>query len=134
LPDTILRKTNLLVPNQTEASLLTNIPVRDVGSAKEAARILQSKGAEIVTITLGNVGSVAASGEEVIHTPAFLVDAVDVTGAGDSFCASLAYALMELSDLGPAVRFATASGALSVTRLGAQPSLPTLERINEFLG
>lgn len=134
LPDTMLRKIRLLVPNQSEASLLANIPVRDVATAKEAARVLQSKGAEIVTITLGNVGSVTASGEEIIHTPAFPVDAVDVTGAGDSFCASLAYALMELSDLGAAVRFATASGALSVTRLGAQPSLPTLERINQFLG
>lgn len=133
LPGGLLRKVDLLVPNETEASILADLSVADVESAREAARLLQSKGDNTVTITLGSAGSVTATGEDIIHTPAFPVEVADVTAAGDSFCACLAYALTESYDLETALRFATAGGALSITRLGAQPSLPTLDEINTFL-
>ena len=133
LPSGLLRKVDLLVPNETEASILTGLSVGDVESARKAACLLQSKGVNTVTITLGSAGSVTATGEDIIHTPAFPVDVADVTAAGDSFCACLAYALTESYDLETALRFASAGGALSVTRLGAQPSLPTLDEINTFL-
>jgi len=133
LPGGLLRKVDLLVPNETEASILAGLSVGDVESAKEAARLLQLKGDNTVTITLGSAGSVTATDEDIIHTPAFPVEVADVTAAGDSFCACLAYALTESYDLETALRFASAGGALSVTRLGAQPSLPTLDEINTFL-
>ncbi len=133
LPGTLLRKVDLLVPNETEASQLVGIPVTGTDSAASVARLLQASGVSCVTVTLGSGGSITASGDEILHVPAFQVEAVDATAAGDSFCSSLAYALTRKDDLKTALRFASASGALTVKRLGAQPSLPTLDQINRFL-
>jgi ribokinase len=133
LPDNLLQKVQLLVPNESEASALVNSLVSDTQSAAQAARALQHEGSPTVTITLGSVGSVTVSGEDVVFMPAFQVSALDVTAAGDSFCAALAYALANKYALLEALRFASAAGALTVTRMGAQPSLPTFDEIINFL-
>jgi len=90
-------------------------------------------GPAVVIITLGAGGSIVASEAGVVHVPAFTVDAVDTTAAGDTYCGCLAVALGEGLELAEAVRFASAGAALSVQKLGAQPSTPHRREIDEFL-
>jgi ribokinase len=133
LTDDILGKISILTPNETEAELLTGIRVEDDAVAEAAARALAAKGVETVILTLGPRGAFvfkSGSGELV---PGFQVRAVDTTAAGDVFNGSLAVGLAEGMPLAQAVRFANAAAALSVTRLGAQPSAPTRAEIEDFL-
>jgi ribokinase len=92
-----------------------------------------ARGVETVVITLGSRGAYVASGATRELVPGFVVDAVDTTAAGDTFNGALAVALAEGQPLEQAVRFANAAGAISVTRLGAQPSAPQRGEIDEFL-
>lgn len=130
-----LRKVAIVVANEPESSALTGISVTDIVSAKAAALKLRELGAGTAIITLGEAGSVVAAGEmpEVVHIPAFPVEAVDTTAAGDTYCGCLVVALAEGKLLVDAVRFASAAGALCVQRMGAQPSIPWREEIDAFL-
>lgn len=124
---------DLLVVNETEAvslAAMTGIPERNFPELCAALRALGPRG---VLITLGPTGVEAATPEFVGRLPAFPVQAVDTTGAGDIFCGSLAVALVEGMAMPMAIRFASAAAAISVTRLGAQPSAPTRAEIQEFL-
>ena len=133
LPDELLRNISIITPNETEAELLTGIKVDDNDSASKAADILLARGVETVIITLGSRGAFIA-GEGIRKlVPGFRVKAVDTTAAGDTFNGTLAVALVEGITLEDAVRFANAAAAISVTRLGAQSSLPTRMEIEEFL-
>jgi ribokinase len=123
----------LLVVNESEAELLCGCAVEDSASVQSAAEKLLGKGVEGVIITLGAQGSYVASGVLRAFVPAFRVKAVDTTAAGDVFCGALATALVEGMPLLEGVRFASAASAISVTRLGAQPSIPTRAEIEEFL-
>jgi ribokinase len=133
LPDSLLRKITLLTPNETEASMLTGIDVVDVASATRAARALQVRGARHVIVTLGANGALVAMGADVKWVPGFPVKAVDTTAAGDVFNGALAVRLAEGCPIFEAVRFAHAAAAISVTRSGAQPSIPTRREINAKL-
>ena len=133
LPDSLLRNIDILTPNEHEAELLTGITVTDESSASDAAAALVGKGIGQVLITLGSKGVYIASDEFTGLVPAFTVDAVDTTGAGDVFNGVLATALAEGQTLSDAVRFAQAAAALSVTKLGAQPSAPHREEIEEYM-
>jgi len=133
LPDSLLRKIALLTPNETEASMLTGTRVTDVASATRAARALQRRGARNVIVTLGANGALVASGDEASWVPGFKVKAVDTTAAGDVFNGALAVRLAEGCPIIDAVRFAHAAAAISVTRSGAQPSIPTRSEINARL-
>ena len=130
-----LGKVAIVVANEPEASALTGVPVTDRASAQEAALKLCELGVETAIITLGEGGSVVATGDadDVIHIPAFPVEAVDTTAAGDTYCGCLVVALAEGKSLVEAVRFASAGGALCVQRLGAQPSIPWRDEIEAFL-
>jgi ribokinase len=133
LSDEILANVSILTPNESEAELLTGIQVGDDAAAKEAAKALVARGVETVILTLGARGAYvfeSGSGELV---PGFEVQAVDTTAAGDVFNGSLAVGLAEGKPLAKAVRFANAAAALSVTKLGAQPSAPTRSEIEAFL-
>lgn len=122
-----------LVVNETEAEALTGLPVRDPGEARAAAEALRRRGPAFVVVTLGRGGAwVSAEGSAEL-VPGFAVEPVDSTAAGDTFCGALAVALAEKKPLGAAVRFANAAAALSVTRAGAQPSIPGRARIDAFL-
>jgi ribokinase len=125
LPPELLRHVDVLIPNESEAALLTGIDVTDMERGREAAEKLLQAGVGIVIMTLGERGALAVSRQTVVHAPAFQVDVVDTTAAGDAFVAGFAVALAEGRELPNAVRFANAAGAVAVTRLGAQPSLPT---------
>lgn len=133
LPDSLLAMVDYLAPNETEAAALSGVAVTGVESAKEAAFALLKRGPKAVIITLGSEGAVIADENGAEHIPPFVVNAIDATAAGDSFCAALAYGLAGFEDRADALRFASAAGALTVTRMGAQPSLPTLEEVRAFL-
>ncbi len=119
---------DILTPNESEASLLVGETVADVPSAVQAGRRLDSLGCRRSIVTLGARGCVIVS-ERVTHVEAMAVRAVDATAAGDAFNGALAVALSEGCDLESACRWANGAAGLSVTRPGAQPSLPTREAI-----
>jgi ribokinase len=133
LPIDLLKIVTILTPNEAEAEMLTGIKIEDEGSAEDAGRILISKGVNKVIITIGKKGALIldSSGSELVG--GFKVHAVDTTAAGDIFNGALAVALTEKKNIWEAVKFANAAAALSVTRLGAQPSAPSRNDIIEFL-
>jgi len=133
LDDDMLKRISILTPNENEAELLTGIPVEDEESADKAASYLLAKGIDTVLITLGSRGTFIAT-EKIREMIAGLkVTAVDSTAAGDVFNGALAVSLSEKTPLIDAVRFANTAAALSVTKLGAQPSAPLRKEIEEFL-
>lgn len=132
LPDELLRHVSILTPNETEVEMLTGVKVRDVSSARRATRLLHKRGVPTVIITLGSRGAfLSAEGVEELM-PAFRAKAVDSTAAGDVFNGALAVGLAERLGLKAAVRFANAAAAISVTRLGAQPSAPQRKEIEKL--
>ena len=133
LPDKLLQQVSVLTPNETEAELLTGIAVTDGASAAAAAANLRARGVQTVIITLGARGAFVATENGGQLVPGFKVKAVDTTAAGDIFTGAFAVALAEGKPLELAVRFANAAAAISVTRLGAQPSAPTRRAIDRFL-
>ncbi|KAB2642194.1 MAG: ribokinase [Verrucomicrobia bacterium] len=133
LPDELLQKVSILTPNETEAELLTGIAVTDDASAAAAAAKLRARGVQTVIITLGSRGAFVATEKGGKRVRGFKVKAVDTTAAGDIFNGALTVALAEGKPLEAAVRFANAAAAISVTRLGAQPSAPTRKEIEKFL-
>lgn len=133
LPDSLLRRVSILTPNESEAELLTGTRVTDEATARRAAAQLLSRGVGTVIVTLGARGALVATAAGHKRLAGFRVRAIDTTAAGDVFNGSLAVALAEGRPLTDAVRFANAAAALSVTRLGAQPSAPTRREIERQL-
>lgn len=133
LPDDLYKNISVITPNESEAELLTGINVTDEKSAGKASKVLLEKGAGAVIVTLGAKGSFVMNREWHALIPGYPVKAVDTTAAGDVFSGVLAVGLGEGRSLKEAVRFATAAAALSVTRLGAQPSAPQRDEILRFL-
>ncbi len=133
LSDDLLGKTTFLTPNESEAELLTGVIVTGIESAREAASRLHERGVDQVIITMGSMGAFVSSPGRETLVPGFPVKPVDTTAAGDVFNGTLAVALAEGLPLEKAVRFANAAAALSVTKLGAQPSAPNRSEIEAFL-
>jgi ribokinase len=127
----IIAKADVVSPNETEATALTEIVVDNIESAQEAAQQLLEMGATHAVMKLGALGALY-TGEQELFAPAFPIDAVDSTAAGDAFTAALAVTWKEKS-LEEALSFANAAGALSATVSGAQPSMPTRNAVEEFL-
>lgn len=134
LSDELLANISILTPNETEAELLTGIAVNNESDAAAAAKVLLGKGVEFVIITLGEKGAFVATSDSCEIISGFTVETVDSTAAGDTFNGALAVALGENKSLKAAVRFANAAAALSVTKLGAQPSAPRREEIDGLFG
>lgn len=132
LPDHLLKKISYLVLNETEAQVVSGLPVEGVATAKKAAQSLYERGTKTVVITLGSQGAVAASEEGAEHVPGFAVHPIDTTAAGDAFIGGFAVATVQGLALKERLRFANACGALAVTKLGAQTSLPSLEEVENF--
>jgi ribokinase len=124
LPASLLKLVSIITPNETEAELLTGIKVNNDRGVMKAAAALRAKGVGAVVITLGARGAYYDTGAEWAFVPGFKVKPVDTTAAGDVFNGALAVALAEGKSMEAAVRFANAAAAISVTRLGAQPSAP----------
>jgi ribokinase len=130
LPREWLECADFLIPNEGEASVLSGVAVDSPESALAAARALRQQGARNVIVTLGERGVLMlAEGEDGRHFPAPKVDAIDTTAAGDTFVGGLCAALAAKRSLDEAVRFGQAAAALSVTRAGAQTSIPYLHEV-----
>ncbi len=134
LPEGLWQDTDLLLVNETEAAALLGIsPPSHPEEALAAARALAGRGPGVV-LTLGSMGAVWSWGGREGYQPAFPVQAVDTTAAGDAFAGALALALAEGRGFEEAMRFASAAGALAATRPGAQPSLPYRPEVEGLLG
>lgn len=134
LPDTLLSLVDMITPNETEAERLTGIRVKDDAAATQAAAALHAKGIATVIITLGARGVwLSEQGKAGRLIPGFKVNAIDTTAAGDTFNGALLAALQQRLPLTAAIRFAQAAAALSVTRHGAQTSIPYLADILALL-
>jgi ribokinase len=132
LPDGWLPLVDWLVPNELEASALTGLAVTSPGEAALAADALRAAGAHNVLVTLGAAGICVLIGDEpTAHWPAERVKAVDTTAAGDTFIGGFAAQLASGVAPADAIRFAQRAAALSVTRAGAQPSIPTLAELRD---
>jgi ribokinase len=123
-----------LTPNETEASVLSGLPVGNEEEAAAAARKLRGMGARNVIITLGEKGALVLdeAGNQT-HVPPFMVEAIDTTGAGDSFNGALAVAVSEGKGIVEATVFAAAAAALSVTKLGTAPAMPRRAEIEALI-
>jgi ribokinase len=133
LSDSLLSKVTIIIPNEIEASMLTKIEVTDKISAGRAAKVFFDKGVKNVVITLGNKGAYFNDGRTEAMIAPIDVKVVDTTGAGDAFTGGLVTALAEDIPLEKAVKFATATAALSVTKLGTAPAMPYRGEIDELV-
>lgn len=130
LPEDVLRKIHIITPNETEAQILTGVAVSKEGDARRAAEVFLQKGVKNVIITLGALGAFATDGIQSELLPRVPVEVADTTGAGDAFNGGLVMALAEGRDLFTALRYGNITGALSVTKLGTAPSMPSRKEID----
>jgi ribokinase len=137
LPGRLLSLVDVIVPNEPEAAQLTGKSVHNHTEAKVAASSLLDSGVGSVVLTLGARGALILDGRQDTSTEYYLaphhVEVVDTTAAGDAFVAALAVALGEHKSLQEAAAFANAAGALTVTKSGAQPSLPLRAEVVQLL-
>ena len=134
LPTGMLALCDVVTPNESEAEALTGIPVTTLEQAEAAARALIAQGAGAAVITLGERGALWCDGTVAVHVPPFNAGpVVETTGAGDAFNGGFATALAEGQDPVAAVRFGCATAAISVTRPGTAPSMPTRAEIAALL-
>ncbi len=129
----MLRDIYMVTPNEIEAEILTGVKVEDLESANKASKWFIDRGVKKVIITLGKRGVFVFDGEKSKILPAYKVEAIDTTGAGDAFNGGLLAALTEGKDLWEACEFGNAVGALSVQKLGTTPSMPTKEEVLQFM-
>ena len=128
----LLRKIEILVVNETEIELVSGQSIEELGEEGVIDKLI-SIGARTVILTLGKRGCIVKNAALTKHVPAFDVNAVDTTAAGDTFCGALVAGLSKGRDLVEAARFATAASAICVTRMGAQPSIPTEDEVAKLL-
>lgn len=133
LPDELLGMVDYIVPNESEITQLTGIEVHDQVTAKLAAVELLRKGVTTVVAKLGAKGVVVVNANRTFFVDSYKVKAVDSTGAGDAFAGALGAAIVNGKDLWTAAKFASAIGAITVTRHGAQVSMPSLEDAEQFI-
>jgi ribokinase len=134
LPKELLPLVDVLVPNESETALLTGQPVETMEQVESAAQGLIAQGVGSVVITLGSRGALLVTkGVSGVHVPAFSVEVVDTTAAGDSFVGAFAVGLAEGLPMEKSVLRGCAAGALAVTCLGAQPSIPHKKDVDELI-
>jgi ribokinase len=133
IPDELYQLVDIITPNEVEASQIVGFPVTDGDSAAQAAKVLLEKGVKCAIVKLGSQGVYCATKTESFFIPAFAIQAVDTTAAGDAFNGGLAAALAEGLSLRECVIWGAAAGALAATKQGAQPSLPDKFMFDAFL-
>lgn len=133
LPETLYQKIDYITPNESELELLCQLEIRNVEDAEKGARVLLDKGVKNVIVTLGNKGALLVNNGVCKMFPAYKVNAVDSTAAGDSFNGALAFSLSNGVDIEKAIHFANSAAALSVTKMGAQISMPSYNDVEAIL-
>ncbi|RDY23706.1 ribokinase [Romboutsia maritimum] len=134
LEDDIIANVDLLTPNETELEILSGIEIKNEDDIKKAAKAMINKGVKELIVTLGSKGSLYINKEDMIFKKSYKVEAIDTTAAGDSYTGALAVAFASNKSVEDAMDFASKVGALTVTKEGAQSSLPTLEDVANFRG
>jgi len=124
LSEQLLKNLYIIIPNKTEAEILSGIKVTDIDSARKAAAIISAKGVDIVVITLGSQGALIKEHDDYHFVEAYQVDTIDTTAAGDAFCGTVCVGLSEGKSILESVQLAAKAAALTVTRMGAQGSIP----------
>ncbi len=124
LPEELFRNIDLFIPNETELSTFSGMPVTSEKEAEAAAKAMQAKGVGKLIVTMGSKGALICEGGPSVFVPAHKVKAVDTTAAGDTFCGALCVAISEGKSLKEAAEFACAASALTVQKMGAQNSIP----------
>ena len=132
LDEEILKDTDILTPNESELELLSGHKTDTMENLKAAGSVILGKGVKELVITLGSRGCLYMTEETAAHYDGYKVAAVDTTGAGDSFNAALAVSLSNGKSVEEAIGFAMKVGAMTVTKRGAQTSLPLLEEVENF--
>jgi ribokinase len=132
-PDELLALVDVIVPNASEAELLTGNTIASMDDAFAAAEALRARGPHTAVVTVGDRGAVAVSHDLRERVAPFAVDCIDTVGAGDAFCGALAVRLGEGAPLAEALRFAASAGALATTRAGAEPSMPSRSAVEALL-
>ena len=130
LPEALLKNVDLLIPNETEASSMAGIDIQTGEDISKAMDEIQKLGVKNVIITVGSKGVYARIDGKLVKVPAFEVKAVDTTAAGDTFCGALCASLCKGNKLEDAILFANKASSISVTRRGAQMSMPYLKEVN----
>jgi ribokinase len=133
LDDEVLSYVDLLIPNETELEILSGLPVRNEAEIIAAARVMINRGVYDVIVTLGGKGCIYVNPQYFRIFEAYKVDVVDTTAAGDSFIGAMAVALSEGKKVEEAISFAMAVAALTVTKKGAQESLPYRCDVEKFI-
>ena len=132
LSEELLKNLFLITPNESEASRISGITIKDMASAQLAAKAIYDMGPKNVIVTLGSDGSLVYDGAMFMRVEAMKVEAVDTTAAGDTYNGVLASVIAEGRTLIDAVHEANVAAAISVTRMGAQPAAPTRDEIMQF--
>ncbi len=133
LPAELLSMTDILIPNETEAAMLSGCDVNTDDGIRQAASGLRQSGVKTIIMTQGSRGASLITENGIEHFPAFPVEPVDTTAAGDAFVGSFAVAFAEGRPLTEAVRCGNAAGALASTKRGAQPSMPGRDDLDKIL-
>jgi ribokinase len=133
LPSELLSAVDILIPNESELSLLTGSPVNDIASAETAANEMLKQGVKTVIVTLGSKGALLVTDAQAKLVNTFDVNVLDTTAAGDAFIGGFASAILRGKSLEDSVRYGCACGALATTKFGAQPSLPTKAEVEKFI-
>lgn len=133
LPAELISAVDILIPNESELSLLTGLPVNDADSVERAAKEILKQGVKTVIVTLGSKGALLVTNTQTTQVDTFKVNVVDTTAAGDAFIGGFASAMLSGRSLADSVRYGCACGALAATKFGAQPSLPTKDEVEAFL-
>ena len=132
LDNDLIKMIDILIVNESEAETISGEKIDEIGKEAIVDKLLEL-GAKTVVLTLGKQGCLLKNSRESYSIPAFRVKALDTTAAGDTFCGALAAELTRGESWEQALRFATAASAICVTRMGAQPSIPEEEEVNDFL-
>ena len=130
LPAELLENVDIIIPNETEAAYMTGEQITDEASALSVIRKIQAKGIKTVIVTVGKLGAYTLDEDNnLMLVPAFPVKAVDTVAAGDTFCGALCVALAKGYSLTEAIKVGNKAASIAVTRVGAQPSVPTAEEV-----
>ena len=132
LDDEIFSLVDIMTPNETELEILSGMDTSDLDKVERAGQYLLKKGVSRLIVTLGSQGSMDIVQDSATTYPAYKVKAVDTTAAGDSFNAALAVSIANGESMEDSIRFATKVGAMTVTKHGAQTSLPLVGQVEDF--
>ena len=132
-PATLLKLIDVIRPNSSEAKAMTGIEVKDVNSARRAAKKLLARGVKAVAVQAGDAGDLIVWGDGECLLPPMKVKTIDATGAGDAFAAGFSVALAEGRSYREAAVFANASAALATTKMGAMPAMPRRREVERLL-